>query len=411
MPLITTEDTEEEPRYPVETICGETNELTDDEIDSYSDCGCGQGTDCCGSRFCSECHDSSDDDSYEDEDRYGEVLHYYSFTPDPLIFYGGIEAELGVPFYGMEIEITCDSYDTMRWAREAFNKGRGTDELVYLKQDGSVNGFEAVTHPMTYPWALENFPWDVLPELKTKGCTIRPADNGIHVHVSRTGFDSDAHTLRWFKLLYRNQSDVLRVARRETRWARFSADHRKGQFAHLKAQKGILFNTTIDRQILERDARFDRDITALADQDEYRFIRTIATYNYTREQQRRRDDYDTEYSRISRAHARDVTELRRHRVEDTTARERYAAINTTNPHTFEVRLFASTLDVATAQSTIGLVSATVEYARGLHSQDIIKHEALTWPKFSEWLEDQPLYAAVRHANGHLVTSTRARSTI
>jgi hypothetical protein len=411
MPVIISDDVDE-PRYPIMANCGETQELTDDEIDDYTDCGCGQGTDCCGNRHCEACHDSGDESYFEDEDDgYGGVLNYYSYTPDPLIFYGGDKGAAGVPFYGMEIEITCNSRETMRWAKSAFNKGYERDNLVYLKSDGSVAGFEAVTHPMTYPWALDNFPWDVLPELKAKGCTIRPSDNGIHVHVSRTGFDSDAHTLRWFKLLYRNQADVIRCARRETTWARFSPDHRRGQFAHLKAQKGMVLNGSLDAQLTELDRQLRTEQRVLQRRPEYSFINRVDSYDWTATQRRAYEEYEREYRRISDRYRRQMDTLRRRRIEDTTARERYAAINTTNAHTFEVRLFASTLDVATAQSTIGLVSATVEYARTLSSADIIKRDGLTWPKFTEWLDGQPLYAAVRHANTVLVTGTRARSTI
>jgi hypothetical protein len=411
MPIIAgTDVTPSEPATALYiTQCGDEMELTDDEYEEYSDCGCGQGVDCCGNRHCGACHED-DVDEEEDDDGYRDVLHYYSYTPDPLVFHGGTEAAPGVPFYGMEIEITCGDRNVMRWARTEFNKGYPTDGLVYLKQDGSVQGMEAVTHPMTYPWALDNFPWDVLPELKARGCTIRPSDNGIHVHVSRTGFDSDAHTLRWFKLLYRNQADVLRCARRETSWARFSAAHQRGQFAHLKAQKGLLSNGMIERQITERDQRLRNDIRVLQRRPEYLFIQTEDSYYFTSEQRSLHRDYEREWRRI-RDEARVETDaLRRRMIEDTTARERYAAINTTNEATFEVRLFASTLDVATAQSTIGLVSATVEYARTLSSADIIKREGLTWPKFSQWLEDQPLYAAVRLANDKL-TAGRARSAI
>jgi hypothetical protein len=410
MPVIISDDVDE-PRYPIMANCGETQELTDDEIDDYTDCGCGQGTDCCGNRHCEACHNIIEESYDEDDDGYGGVLNYYSYTPDPLIFYGGDKGAAGVPFYGMEIEITCNSRETMRWAKSAFNKGYERDNLVYLKSDGSVAGFEAVTHPMTYPWALDNFPWDVLPELKAKGCTIRPSDNGIHVHVSRTGFDSDAHTLRWFKLLYRNQADVIRCARRETTWARFSADHRRGQFAHLKAQKGMVLNGSIDTQLATLERQLRTEQRDLQRRPEYSFIQRVDSYDWTAAQRLLYEEYEREYRRISDRYRRLMDTLRRRRVEDTTARERYAAINTTNAHTFEVRLFASTLDVTTAQSTIGLVSATVEYARTLTSADIIKREGLTWPKFTEWLAEQPLYAAVRHANTVLVTGTRARSTI
>lgn len=406
------------PSIGIETGCGEYHDLTGEEYDNWQDCGCGQGVDCCGSRYCEGCHVSEEEEEYYDpDDRYGDILNYYSYTPDPLHFWSGDhgptdEPPLGVAYYGMEIEVTCHDRDTMRWAKQAFNRKHGGDDLVYLKSDGSVQGFEAVTHPMTYPWALENFPWDVLPELKARGCTIRPSDNGIHVHVSRSGFDSDAHALRWFKLLYRNKEDVTRLARRESgQWARFTTTHQRGQFAHLKIQKqrlagggGSLYDLTY-----AAERRYNEEVRRLQREPQYSFRRDLSSYRYDDEQRRLSAEFDRRYTEMGAAYQAEVDGIRRRHVEDTTT-DRYSAINTTNQATFEVRLFASTLDVATAQSTIGLVAATVEYARTLTSAKIIKEDGLKWPVFSAWLADQPLYAAVRHANEH-TSGGRARSSI
>lgn len=347
----------------------------------------------------------------------------YGYKPSPL-WKGGEGEEPGLAYYGMEIEISCGRLDTMAWAAENF----GTD-LVYLKHDGSVRGFEMVTHPMTFPWALEHFPWNYLSELRGRGCSIEPENNGIHVHVSRSGFSGDAHTLRWFKLLYRNKENVTRIARRNSSWGTFSTTHQRGQLAHLKSRKGTLAqaNAGIMSRVNAEQLRLRGEIQQA--EREYRRVqhelnaRYDAAYELSLGGRRDREInriYDEEQansvrftnarSALERASNARIVQIRRGLLEDTTG-ARYSAVNTNPRETFEVRAFASTLDPVSAQSTIGLVAAAVEYTRPLTVHDIIKNEALTWPRFAAWLDENPLYAAVKYANEHAVYPHSARAAI
>ncbi|MEV4233565.1 hypothetical protein AB0J47_00095 [Nocardia sp. NPDC049737] len=140
-------------------------------------------------------------------------MRNYSFKPNPR-FHGE-----GPLFLGLELEIVVpdDIHDA---AVEL-----ATDRLAglgYLKRDSSIQpgGFELVSHPMSYRYALDRFPWALLGQLDDLGCDTN-AGVGLHVHASRAGFASPAHVFRWMKLLYRNESEVTRLARRQSRYAPF----------------------------------------------------------------------------------------------------------------------------------------------------------------------------------------------
>ncbi|MFC9965223.1 MULTISPECIES: hypothetical protein [Nocardia] len=137
----------------------------------------------------------------------------YFYKPTP-VFHGD-----GPLYLGLELEI--------RATREGFTDAVDTavaavGDLAYLKHDGSIScGFELVTHPMTYHYAISEFPWSLLNRLRLLGCHTDD-EVGIHIHLSRDGFDSPAHIYRWMKFIHRNQPEVTTLARRDSTWAQFT---------------------------------------------------------------------------------------------------------------------------------------------------------------------------------------------
>lgn len=183
--------------------------------------------------YCSSCHDdrgtSEGCDCYDcQESRGSQWVHDYSYKPTPRFFtaVGAIETApaFKTPYYGMELEISIGEID-----EGASLIMDAAPDLVYLKEDGSVDGFELVTHPMTLQAAMATIPFDALRRLRNEyNASAHP--NGIHVHVSREGFDSDLHIFKWMKLIYRNEIDVRLVARRDPeRWAAFDNGERAKQ--------------------------------------------------------------------------------------------------------------------------------------------------------------------------------------
>ncbi|WP_228835251.1 amidoligase family protein [Nocardia abscessus] len=142
-----------------------------------------------------------------------EHVWHYSYKPDPR-FHGE-----GPLYLGMELEVIVPDH---RYSEAVSVVGDHLGRLGYLKQDSSIHptGFELVTHPMSYRYAIERFPWPLLGALEELDCET-DSTVGLHVHASRDGFDSPAHVYRWMKLLYRNESAVSTLARRRSPYAPF----------------------------------------------------------------------------------------------------------------------------------------------------------------------------------------------
>lgn len=144
---------------------------------------------------------------------YPRRVRAYSYKPDPR-FHGDGPLYLGLE---LEVIVPADRHnDAVTVATEQLGR------LGYLKNDSSIRpmGFEIVTHPLSYRFALEQFPWTLLGELDELGCWT-DSTVGLHVHASRAGFASPAHVYRWMKLLYRNETEVSALARRRSRYAPF----------------------------------------------------------------------------------------------------------------------------------------------------------------------------------------------
>jgi len=190
-------------------------DMDDDlDYDDDPDDGCGD----CGYDDCESCNPPS------------ELIHYHDYRPDP-IFHGD-----GPMFLGMELEVEAARYTR---AEDAEFLQAEMGDLVYLKEDGSIDyGFEIVTHPMSYSWAMEHFPWEVLAALKRRGCSVNRRV-GIHVHVSRAAFSGVPHMYRWMKFVYRNAPQVRRLARRNsTEWASFDPYYRAQVKDYVKGGRG-----------------------------------------------------------------------------------------------------------------------------------------------------------------------------
>lgn len=247
--------------------------------------------------YCASCE-------LDDGDSGCDLVHGYSYKPKPR-FHGD-----GPLFLGFELEINAPQIDL---SDSAFTACEHLGDLGYLKEDSSINGgsgwgFEIVTHPMSYRWAMDHFPWKMLSDLERIGCTA--TGNGLHVHISRAAFESPAHVYRWMTFLYRNATHVTGVARRVSEcWASF-------------------------------------------------------------------DDYD-------RKHVKDYAKGVKGR--------RYQAINTQNDDTFELRVFASSLNRQEVQAALGLAAGSVEYTRDLTVPDIVHRSAWEWSAFSAWLGERTEY--------------------
>ena len=174
-----------------------------------------------------------DDDDYYGDDSGSEYLMNYSYRPLPR-FRG-----IGPIFLGIEVELEAVS-SGQRNEAAAMLASCVPNDRAYMKEDGSLyRGLEFVTHPFSYMWHKRYFGWERVCKTFQDEGLFAQENTGIHVHVSRSGFDNRSHVYRWLNLIYRNPELVQHVARRGSveysTWPRTAS----GQTRHKETRKVI----------------------------------------------------------------------------------------------------------------------------------------------------------------------------
>ena len=196
-----------------------------------SDIGVYWCEDCCqnNANWCDSC-----DMYYRDgcDDCNGSrLINQYSYKPDP-VFYGKDKNKL---YFGIELEMEIrdgELNDSANYLMEMLG------DFVYLKEDSSINsggyrGFEMVSHPASLEYfASSKNLWSALDYLKQVH-TARSWDAkscGLHVHISRDGFRSGAHTHRFLSLIYKNSDKMMRLGGRKSTYAKFNDVYKYDEF-------------------------------------------------------------------------------------------------------------------------------------------------------------------------------------
>lgn len=298
--------------------CSDCNAYWCDDCDEYNADGCDR---------CSEDPVSSDG---------SRLIHDYSYRPDAIFHSTNKDERL---FFGIEIEV--EAKDDLRASAEYAHQLESMD-LAYLKHDGSLNnGFEIVTHPMSHDF-FKNEAGDffaVMEGLRTQqGIRVKSWDTrtcGLHIHISRTGFNGGAHMHRFLNLVYSNPDFYSTLAGRTSdQWAKF---------------------TDIIKREYKRDANGDR----IFSQDTGYEIETKRTFKHKLDMDRNSD--------------------------------RYSAVNTLNRETLEMRIFRGSVNGDTIKSQLDLAHASVEYTRNLTVQDVTQG-ALTSDNFMWYIfKNESLY--------------------
>jgi hypothetical protein len=198
------------------------------------------GTDDSDDTMCERCYEHNTsyceacDASYlhgceynHDEDDDGRTIHDYSYRPDPI--FRKSDDEQTRLYFGIEIEteVRGGDYSSRTTAAQYAQQQLEMYDLAYLKSDGSLEcGFEVVTHPLSHSYFMNDATrlWDTINKLKsdygmmawgTKTC-------GLHVHISRAGFNGGSHQHRFLQLVYNNKDfyEVL-AGRASSHWAKF----------------------------------------------------------------------------------------------------------------------------------------------------------------------------------------------
>lgn len=145
-------------------------------------------------------------------DRHQNIIHDYAYKPSP-VFHGE-----GPVYFGVELEVDID-----RDSAVSVIDFSDDEDLFYLKEDGSVNGYEIVTHPASLEHHLTEMPWKkVLSDLKENGGKSHDTKScGIHVHISRKAF-TDSEISRLVAFVNINESWFSTFARRNSeQWAKY----------------------------------------------------------------------------------------------------------------------------------------------------------------------------------------------
>lgn len=200
-----------------------THEISDRQGYYCTDCFESQTTYCdiCEGNFVDGCQNCEPND---------RLIHDYSYRPDPIFLTNSplTSTPSDRLFFGWELEIEArrGSYATRTDAAEYAHRLEDYD-LAYLKNDGSLDcGFEIVTHPMSHDYAKNHAPiyWETIDKLRDE-MNMRSWDTktcGLHVHISRAGFSSGAHTHRFLQFIYNNKESIeLLAGRSDSHWARF----------------------------------------------------------------------------------------------------------------------------------------------------------------------------------------------
>ena len=230
------------------------------------------------SDYCDSCAPEYwDDEDYDtDDDDACGLINSWDYTPY-FEFHGK-----GPAYLGLELEVSVPYGNLYEAANAVINRNGST---TYLKGDSSIagGGFEMVTHPCDHEFFRTEYDWMILDDLKELGCD--GDGNGIHVHVSRDGFDSPSHVYRWMRLIYRNRQAVSAVARRNpSQWGSFTThtgrqfkDFAKGskrsseRYSAINVQNEETFEVRVFRASLNR-----REVMAALDL-------VAASVEYTRE--------------------------------------------------------------------------------------------------------------------------------
>lgn len=147
-------------------------------------------------------------------------------------------------FFGFELETEVSG--DIRECAKVVNKG--LKDLVVLKRDGSLDdGFEIVSHTLTYKkYMNERKRFDkALKDAVKEGCFSQNArTTGLHIHLSRSGFDNWEHLARFCQTWYMFKDLTKYIAQRDFGRYREWDDYISGDTSYFKKfLNGNLFRT------------------------------------------------------------------------------------------------------------------------------------------------------------------------
>ncbi len=162
--------------------------------------------------ICQGCYEETQEDD-------NDCIRNYRYKPEPN-FKRDMKTErlhrYDKLYYGIELEVESNGESDFQDTTEAINNILPD---VYFKRDNSLNdGFELVTHPMTYPYIIDtkNSWKKMLKIFKKDGfLSFDKGTCGIHIHMSKYAFTT-FHLFKFLKMFYlpENQEQLYIIAQR-----------------------------------------------------------------------------------------------------------------------------------------------------------------------------------------------------
>jgi hypothetical protein len=169
-------------------------------------------------------------------------IENYSFKPMPKYFLTCNESYKDSPlFMGIELEIENEKNSISNGAMSEILD----DSHLYFKTDGSLSdGFEIVTHPLTFEWIKENKSnfSQMLESIKSNG--FRSYDSttcGMHIHLSKKNFGA-WHLYRFLKFFQENKEFIVSISQRKIdnlkKWANLEDENNDSLIYKAKKKDG-----------------------------------------------------------------------------------------------------------------------------------------------------------------------------
>lgn len=173
---------------------------------------------------CTDCGDIYNNEDLDDEGRCEscrpDTVNRYDYRPR-FVKHGSPG-----PYFGVELEVDRDEGrpDNADHAQACID--RAPDGFLYAKHDGSLDaGFELVSMPGSLDYHMRTANWGaVCKQALRLGYRSHDVETcGLHVHIGRDAFDSDASIAKLLLLFDMHWEKILRFSRRTRdkadRWA------------------------------------------------------------------------------------------------------------------------------------------------------------------------------------------------
>lgn len=264
------------------------------------------------------------------------IKHQYSYKPKAK-FHGAMNNPYPGLFIGIEQEleprVPRNYRSALNTASELANRHDPTG-LLYFKDDGSLdNGVEIVSHPMSIPYFMEEYPWELWKPGVGIGTVYKQTSHtGVHIHVSKAAF-SRAHAYRFNAFHFLNPDFVELIAGRRSNHYTKARPEELNRLSVYNAQSLRYERIGREKQIIS--------VTSSVAKDKYR------SYN------------------------------------------RYWAVNPTNDETYELRYFRSTVDAKRLRFYGEWMEALFLYTQQGWIRTRHDERRLTPRNMHKWVEAQP----------------------